>query len=127
MNLTTIRNDIAARLATISSLHAFATVPASIVVPCAVVHVENLVPHQDLEGDFNLKLKVQLIVGLADWPTAQNQLDGYISSGQVVSAVETASTGSEDVTVMLIDNYGSTESADGTRYATVDFHLDVYV
>lgn len=127
MNLSTIRDDLKTRLATISGLTTYDTVPAKPEVPCAIVQPSLITPQQTFErGICDVRFTVLVLVQCADWPSAQDALDGYISigtTGSVVDALEQAAGGSEDVTVETIDNYGTTFIGEGNMYGTVTFHV----
>lgn len=125
MNLSTIRDDLKTRLATITGLNTYDTVPAKPEVPCAIVEPFAGTPHQSFErGSGDVRFTVTMLVQCADWPSAQDALDGFISTGtgSVIDALETASGGSEDVTVESWDNYG-TSALGENLYGTVVFHV----
>lgn len=127
MNLATIRADLKTRLATISGLQTYDTVPAKPEPPCAVVEPASGIPHQSFErGSGDVRFSVTMLVQCADWPSTQTALDGYISSGagSVLDALETASGGSEDVTVESWDSYGLAQVGEA-QYGTVVFHVVV--
>src|SRR5688572_33027773 len=100
MNLATIRDDLKARLATISGLTTYDTVPAKPEVPCAIVQPTTITPHVTFEqGSSDVRFSVQVLVQCADWPSAQDALDGYASIGtgsSIVDALESLTTGTED-------------------------------
>jgi hypothetical protein len=126
MNLATIRDDLKARLATITGLTTYDTVPAKPEVPCAIVQPTTINVHVSFErGSSDVRFSVLILVQCADWPSAQDALDGYCSIGvvgSVVDALEAATTGSEDVTVETIDNYGTTTVGEN-MYGTVTFNV----
>lgn len=128
MNLGTVRDDLKTRLAAISGLSAYDTVPAKPEVPCAIVQPTQIVPHKAFErGACDVEFRVQALVQCADWPSAQDALDGYInvgSSTSIVDALELGVGGSENVTVELIDGYGLTTIGEN-MYGTVSFHVVV--
>lgn len=125
MNLSTIRDDLKTRLATISGLQTYDTVPAKPEVPCAIVEPFAGTPHQSFErGSGDVRFTVTMLVQCAEWQSAQDALDGYVSTGtgSVIDALETATGGSEDVTVESWDNYG-TSALGENLYGTVVFHV----
>lgn len=131
MNLATIRDDLKTRLATISGLQVYDTVPASPVVPCAIVTPSSIIVHAAFErGACEVRFTVQVLVQLAEWATAQDALDGYCAIGastSVVDAIELQTTGGEDATVETVEDYGTTTSDDGlTSYGTVTFNVVVH-
>ena len=125
MNLSTIRDDLKTRLGTISGLQTYDVVPAKPEVPCAIVEPFSGIPHQSFErGSGDVRFSVTMLVQCADWPSAQDALDGFISTGagSVIDALETAAGGSEDVTVEAWDGYGTTALGENL-YGTVVFHV----
>jgi hypothetical protein len=128
MNLSTIRDDLKTRLATITGLTAYDTVPAKPEVPCAVVQPATITVHSSFErGSSDVGFTVLILVQCADWSSAQDALDGYCAigaSGSVVDALETAAGGSEFVTVDTIDGYGTTTLGEN-MFGTVTFNVTV--
>lgn len=126
MNLATIRDDLKARLATISGLTTYDTVPAKPEVPCAIVQPATITVHVTFEpGSCDVRFSVMVLVQCADWPSAQDALDSYVSIGtatSIVDALESATTGTEDVTVETIDNYGTIQHGEN-QYGTVTFNV----
>ena len=129
MNLSTIRDDLKTRLATIGGLNIYDTVPAKPEVPCAVVEPDTVAVHSSFErGSCDVRFKILMLVQCADWPSAQDALDGYASIGQtgsVVDALETAAGGSEFVTVDTIDGYGTVQIGEGGMFGSVTFHVAI--
>lgn len=126
MNLATIRDNLKARLATIDELTTYDTVPAKPEVPCAIVQPTTIIPHVTFEhGSSDVRFSVTVLVQCADWPSAQDALDNYVSIGagtSIVDALESLSTGTEDVTVETIDNYGTVQHGE-SQYGTVTFNV----
>src|SRR5437870_6540207 len=121
MNLATIRDDLKARLATISGLQTYDTVPAKPEVPCAIVQPDSGSRQSFERGSFDVRFLVTMMVQCADWPSAQDALDGYISvgtTGSAIDALEGFSTGADDATVESWDSYG-TISYGENLYGTV--------
>ncbi len=128
MNITAIRADIANRLEAISGLQVYDKVPGNPQVPCVVIHPVSGVVHDAFErGASGLRFGLQVLVQLADWPSAQDALDGYLTIGSptsIVDAVELNLTGGDDVTVENWDGYGHLSIGD-TDYATVTLYAVV--
>jgi len=131
MNLATIRTDLKTRLATNTGLTVYDTVPAKPVVPCAVIQPKMISPvHATFErGSGDVHVTILMLVQCADWPTAQNALDAYVSvgtTGSIVDALElnAGSGGTEDVTVDTIDGYGTVQVGENL-YGTVSFNAIV--
>lgn len=126
MNLAAIRDDLKSRLATIGGITAYDTVPAKPEVPCAIVQPALISVHQTFErGVCDVRFTVLILVQCADWPSAQDALDSYVSIGtatSVVDALEEAAGGTEDVTVETIDGYGTTTIGEN-MYGTVTFNV----
>ncbi len=125
MNITTIRADIANRLEAISGLQVYATVPGSPQVPCVIIHPVSGVVHDSFErGASTLRFALQVLVQLADWPSAQIALDSYLIIGSptsIVDAVELNLTGGDDVTVESWDGYGHISIGE-VEFATVTLY-----
>lgn len=125
MNLGAIRDDLKTRLSTISGLTTYDTVPAKPEVPCAVVLPTQIQVHRAFErGVCDVGFVVMVLVQCADWPSAQDALDGYINIGSatsIVDALETAAGGTEPVTIDIIDGYGTTTLGEN-MYGTASFH-----
>jgi hypothetical protein len=128
MNLGTVRDDLKTRLATVTGLTTYDTVPAKPEVPCAVVQPGLILVHASFDrGSCDVGFRVMVLVQCADWPSAQDALDGYCAlgaSGSVVDALEGAAGGSEDVTVDTIDGYGTVPVGENL-FGTVTFNVTV--
>lgn len=126
MNLALIRDDLKARLATIGDLTTYDTVPAKPEVPCAIIQPALIVVHQTFErGACEVRFTVQVLVQCADWASAQHALDSYASIGtatSIVDVLESATTGTEDVTVETIDSYGTIQHGEN-QYGAVTFNV----
>lgn len=126
MNLATIRDDLKTRLSTISQLIVYDTVPAKPEVPCAIVQPNVITVHATFErGSCDVRFTVLVLVQCADWPSAQDALDGYVSigsSGSLVDAIEGAAGGTEDVTVETIDGYGTVQIGEN-QYGAVTLNV----
>jgi hypothetical protein len=101
-------------------------VPAKPEVPCAVVQPGTITVHSSFErGSSDVRFTVLVLVQCADWPSAQDALDGYASigaSGSVVDALEMAAGGSEFVTVETVDGYG-TVTVGESMFGSVTFNV----
>lgn len=128
MNLATIRDDLKTRLATISGLQTYDTAPAKPEVPCAIVTPDSGTIHQTFErASADIRFAITMMVQCADWPSAQDALDSFVSigtTGSVIDALETASGGTEDVTVESWDSYGTVALGENL-YGTVVLHVVV--
>lgn len=127
MNLSTIRDDLKARLATISGLTTYDTVPAKPEVPCAIVQPKSGLVHSTFErGSGDIQVAVIVLVQCADWPSAQDALDTYMAvgaTGSIVDALE-LTAGAAEVSVETWENYG-TDSSLGDMYGTVTLNLTI--
>lgn len=127
MNLATIRDDLKARLATISGLTTYDTVPAKPEVPCAIVQPRSGLVHATFErGSGDIQVAVIVLVQCADWPSAQDALDGYMTvgaAGSIVDALE-LTAGAAEVTVVSWENYG-TDTSLGDMFGTVTLNLTI--
>lgn len=130
MNLATVRDDLKTRLATVSGLAAYDTVPAKPEVPAAVVQPASARVHSSGErGSCEIEFKVLALVQCADWPSAQDALDVFVSigvTGSLIDALETAAGGSEQVTVTDWDGYGTTMVGEN-MYGTVTLNVTVWM
>lgn len=112
-SLSTLRAGIATRLATITGLRNAATVPDNPNPPIAVVLPNSIDYHTAFaKGMQTYSFTVILIVGRVDERTAQNKLDGFVSStgaSSVKLAIEgdkTLGGAAFDVIVTEMRNYG---------------------
>lgn len=80
--VSAVRSALAARLATISGVTAYATAPGSVNAPAALVELGDPVAvyDDDFDGDVALRFNVLLLVGFADLGAAQAALDPYIDA-----------------------------------------------
>ena len=127
MNLATIRDDLKARLATITGLTTYDTTPAKPEVPCAIVQPRSGLVHATFErGSGDIQIAVQILVQCADWPSAQDALDTYLSvgvTGSVVDALE-LTAGAAVLSVDTWNEYGLV-SVGEAMYGTVTLNLTV--
>jgi hypothetical protein len=80
-SISTIRTNLAARLATITGLRTAATMPDSPNPPIAVVTPVSVTFDTAFKRGMNTySFNVMVIVGRVDERTAQNNLDAYVSS-----------------------------------------------
>ena len=126
VNISTIRADIQTRLQTIDDLQVYAVTPASPQVPCVIVYPISGLVHEAFErGASNIRFGLQILVQLADWPSAQNALDSYLTVGtttSIVDAMEQELFGGEDLTVENWDGYGQVDIG-GLSYASVTLYV----
>ena len=99
-SFSTVRTALAARLATISSLHAYDTIPGTVEVPAAIVTIP---PGQFVTYDTamarsadDLTFSILLLVSPADDAIAQDALDAYLA-GTGTSSIKTAIEGDPDL------------------------------
>lgn len=115
MDLAARRTQLKTLLSTISGLQIYDTVPARINAPCAVIAPSSIDTNPVMgAGFFDIEFTVQLMVQLADWASAQKQLDGFLSTGtanSVWDALEKA--GSQINMDMERGSYGTVSFDDG--------------
>lgn len=131
MSIATIRDGLAANIATISGLRVAKEIPDNPNPPIAVIMLNNV----SYDGAFKRGLVtynfvVTIIVGRTAEREAQRKLDGYIStgSGSFKTAVEsdkTLSGSAYDVRVSEMTNVG-TVSLGEVNYLAADFAVQVY-
>jgi len=125
MDLAAARTAVKNRLATISGLTAYDTVPGSPQVPCVIVRPELI----DLSAVFDVgpadvRFALQVLVQLSDWASAQNALDAYISTGTSTSIADAFNAGAPNAAVLTADGYGHVDYGEVT-FACVTFHVVV--
>jgi len=127
MNLATIRDDLKARLATISGLTTYDTTPAKPEVPCAIVQPKSGLVHSAFDrGSGDIQVAVIVLVQCAEWSSAQDALDTYLGvgvTGSIVDALE-LTAGAAEVTVDTWDEYGSVTAGEN-MFGTVTLNLTV--
>lgn len=134
--LVAVRDGLATRLAAISGLRVYDTVPDSVAVPAAVV---TIAPGDFLDYDVtlsdgadNLHFSVLLLVSKASERAGQDQLDGYLAptgASSVKAALEGDNTlggVSQWVAVSSARNYGYRTVGD-TEYLGCELAIDVGV
>lgn len=122
MNVAALRALLAGRLATIPNLTVYSTAPAKPEVPCAIVQLVSVAPIE-LWTACDVRFSVQVLVQLADWESAQTALDKFISTGSassVINALEAPSPGTDNVEVVMVDNYGHLPLGE-VHYGSVTF------
>lgn len=127
MNLSTIRDDLKARLATISGLTTYDTVPAKPEVPCAIVQPKSGLVHAAFErGSGDIQVAIMVLVQCADWPSAQDALDDYLGVGTATSITDALelTAGAAMVTVDTWNEYGLATVGE-SMYGTVTLNLTV--
>ena len=93
VSIATIRDGLKTRLATISGLRAFDTIPDNLSPPCAVVGMPTAIDY-DLSmarGADRFTFPVRVIVGRVTERQAQDRLDAYASgsgSSSIKAAIE---------------------------------------
>lgn len=134
MNVAAIRDALKTRLATVTNLRAYDTIPASDVATIAAVVVPDepfiTYPETIARGQCTLNFKVTL---LASGERAQDTIDGLLSSGtgQSTSSAVEAIVGDRDLgdtaqtcVVTEAKDYGITD-INGTTFWKADLHVTV--
>lgn len=131
-SLSALRAGIATRLATISGLRTASTMPDNPNPPIAIVIPNNIDYHTAFaKGMQTYGFTVILIVGRVDERTAQNKLDGFVSStgaNSVKLAIESDKTlggVAFDCIVTEMRNYGQL-SVGEVVYLSSEFSVLVY-
>jgi hypothetical protein len=131
-SLSALRAGIATRLATITGLRNAATVPDNPNPPIAVVLPNSIDYHTAFaKGMQTYSFTVILIVGRVDERTAQNKLDGFVSStgaSSVKLAIEgdkTLGGAAFDVIVTEMRNYGQLSIGE-VVYLSAEFSVLCY-
>ena len=131
MNITDIRDGIAANVGTISGLRTAAEIPDNISPPIAVVSL-NIVQYDTAFGAGlnSLQFAVSVIVARVDERRAQERLNDYISTGasSVKAAIESDKTlggAAIDCRVTEMTNIGSAIIGEVT-YVAMDVIVTVY-
>jgi hypothetical protein len=131
-SLSALRAGIATRLATITGLRNSATVPDNPNPPIAVVLPNSIDYHTAFaKGMQTYSFTVILIVGRVDERTAQNKLDGFVSStgaSSVKLAIEgdkTLGGAAFDVIVTEMRNYGQLSIGE-VVYLSAEFSVLCY-
>ena len=131
-SISSIRSGLATRLGTITGLRTSATMPDNPNPPVAVV-MPSSVSYDDTfkRGMQTYVFNVLVIVGRVDERTAQNNLDGYVSSTGT-SSVKLAIEGDKtlggvvfDTRVSEMRNYGQLPVGEVT-YLTAEFTVLCY-
>lgn len=133
MVISSVREGIRTRLATISGLRTFAEVPDALVVPCAIVGIPT-----EIKFDFTLNrsndqalFPVRVMVGKATDRAAQRNLDVYLQSSgsdSIKTAIEAdSSLGGAANTVMVERVLGiGVYNVNGVDYLGADFQVRVW-
>jgi hypothetical protein len=86
VDVTALRQELQERLENIVGLTAFGTVPAKPIVPCAIVRIGTINYQDTLTlGSAEVNFTIQILVQMSDWPSMQNALDLYLSTGNAES------------------------------------------
>lgn len=122
-SVSAIRDGLKTRLATISGLNAYDTVPGDIITPAAIVQPGNPLLLYDTtmgRGGDELRFTVTLLVSTVVDDVAQDSLDAYLAgsgSSSVKTAIEADGTlaGAAHYTVVTqVTSYGLLEWAEVT-------------
>jgi hypothetical protein len=130
-SIETLRDRIAANLATITGLRTSSTIPDNPNPPVAIVQLNRVQYHQDFQrGMTEYNFAVQVIVGRVDERSAQDNLDAYCSStgsSSIILAIESdrrLQNNAFDCIVTEMTNYGSVLISDVT-YLAAEFNVRV--
>ena len=131
-SISTIRTNLAARLATITGLRTAATMPDSPNPPIAVVTPVSVTFDTAFKRGMNTySFNVMVIVGRVDERTAQNNLDAYVSSTGA-SSIKLAIEGDKslagavfDTRVVEMRTYGAVSIGEVT-YIAAEFTVLCY-
>ena len=133
MSYATVRDGLKIRLATISALTVYDTIPGDIVTPAAVVAPGAPAVTYDVTQSEQVLYTFAILVfaSKADERTGQDRVDSYIEPTGALSikaAIEGDDTlgGVADSTrVVSVDNYGESEVA-GVKYWGARFAVEVF-
>lgn len=131
MSIATIRDGIAANVATISGLRVAKEIPDNPNPPVAVIMLSNVSYDGAMHrGLVTYNFVITIIVGRVAEREAQRKLDGYIStgSGSLKAAVESDKTlggSAYDVRVSEMTNVGAVSLGE-VNYLAADFAVQVY-
>lgn len=133
MTVSALRDGIKARLATISGLRTYDTVPDDIATPAAVVMPGEPLIMYDATfrgGSDDYRFEVLLLVQFGSERAAQDALDGYLardSAANIKTAIEgdgTLAGAAHWARVVSVGDYGLREYA-GVRYLSCVFAIEV--
>lgn len=131
MSIATIRDGLAANVATISGLRVAKEIPDNPNPPVAVIMLSNVAYNGAMHnGLVTYNFVITIIVGKVAEREAQRKLDGYISTGagSLKAAVESDKSlggSAYDVRVSEMTNVG-TVSLGEVNYLAADFAVQVY-
>lgn len=131
MSIATIRDGLAANVATISGLRVAKEIPDNPNPPVAVIMLSNVSYNGAMHnGLVTYNFVITIIVGKVAEREAQRKLDGYISTGagSLKAAVESDKSlggSAYDVRVSEMTNVG-TVSLGEVNYLAADFAVQVY-
>lgn len=136
MDVRTIRDRLKTRLAAVSGLRAFDTIPDEIAPPAAVVAPDGdrfiTYPETIKAGICTLRFRIVLIASAASSRTGQDDLDLLLSSGTGVSgsavdaltADRTLGGAAQTLVVQAAEDYGRADIA-GNQYWKADLVVEV--
>ena len=126
MDVAQLRLDIAELLKPIDILRVYAFIPGSFVAPAAVIYPEGFIYHDTYDGGQNPKMIVQFLTPAVAAVSMQTQLDGWLSTGNDVSAIDALETDSR-FRCEEIRNYGvvTTGGPDGPRYYSAELVVNI--
>jgi hypothetical protein len=127
-----IKTGLAANLATVSGLRAYAYQPDNVNTPFAWPLLDSIQYNGAMGGGLiTHKFTISVVVGRSAERTAQTLLDGYLSYAGAISirqAIESDRTLGgvvQDLIVESADNISTLEANDAT-YLAIDFVVTVY-
>lgn len=117
-NVVAVRDRLKSRLQTVSGLMVYDFMPASPVVPCAIVSPQPgvFLTEVSMDGVEDLAMVVTVLVSKTVDENAQNALDTYVSAGasNLADAIDSGSTSDWDFAMSgPIRNYGRFVFGDG--------------
>lgn len=131
MSIATIRDGLAANVATISGLRVAKEIPDNPNPPVAVIMLSNVSYDGAMHGGLvTYNFVITIIVGKVAEREAQRKLDGYVSTGtgslkKAVESDKSLGGSAYDVRVSEMTNIG-TVSLGEVNYLAADFAVQVY-
>jgi hypothetical protein len=132
-NVAAVRDRVKSRLQTVSGLNVYDFMPATPVVPAAIVSPApgGFLAEVSMDGVEDLSLVVTVLVTKTVDQNAQNALDAYLSEGasNLADAIDSGSTADWDYAVSQpIRNYGRFVFGDGeAAQSFLGFEIPVMV
>ena len=129
MNVTTVRSNLAATVATIDGLRAVEFVPPTITPPTAVVSLGAGTYDDTFGGSMTCEFGVLVLVARADDRSAQARLNDYISptgASSIKATVDAAPTLGGSVGTATVTGWGDPAEFEiaGISYVGVEFTVE---